>query len=80
MSEKKMPFEKEIEEEYDDIRLLFRSNDDCLFRGVLGGLAEYWNMNSTILRLIFLLSVILTGGLMIIVYFILAKLIPIEPN
>ncbi len=85
MTEKKMPFEKEMEEEkkeeeYDDIRLLFRSNDDYLFQGVLGGLALYWDMNSTILRLLFLLSIILTGGLMIIVYFILVKLIPLEPD
>ncbi|MHA1557394.1 MAG: PspC domain-containing protein [Candidatus Heimdallarchaeota archaeon] len=83
MTEKKMPFEEEIEEdeEYEeDIRLLFRSNDDFLFRGVLGGLAEFWGINPTIIRLLFLLSIILTGGLMIIIYFVLVKLIPIEPN
>ncbi len=81
MTKKKMPFEEEIEEyEEEDIRLLFRSNDDFLFRGVLGGLAEFWGINSTIIRLLFLLSIILTGGLMIIIYFVLVKLIPIEPN
>lgn len=80
MPKKKMPFEEEIEEDGDDIRLLFRSNDDYLFRGVLGGLAKFWNIDSTIIRLIFLLSIILTLGLMIIVYFILAKLIPLEPK
>ena len=47
MTEKKMAFEVEAEEEeLDDIRLLFRSNDDFLFRGVLGGLAEFWGINS----------------------------------
>ncbi|MHA1461679.1 MAG: PspC domain-containing protein [Candidatus Heimdallarchaeota archaeon] len=82
MTKKKMPFEEDEEdEEYEeDIRLLFRSNDDFLFRGVLGGLAEFWGINSTIIRLLFLLSIILTGGLMTIIYFVLVKLIPIEPN
>lgn len=76
-----MPFEEETEEDYDDdIRLLFRSTEDCLVSGVLGGFAEYWNINSTIIRLLFLLSTILTFGIIIIVYFILAKVIPIEPK
>lgn len=79
MTKKKMSFEEDEEDE-EDIRLLFRSNDDFLFRGVLGGLAEFWGINSTIIRLLFLLSIILTGGLMIIIYFVLVKLIPIEPN
>ncbi|NHJ04714.1 MAG: PspC domain-containing protein [Candidatus Heimdallarchaeota archaeon] len=79
--EKKLPFEKERNKiNQNKARILFRSRNDLMFAGVLGGLAEFWNMNSTIVRLLFLLTVILTGGLMIIVYFILMKTIPIEPE
>ena len=60
--------------------LLFRSRDDYMFAGIIGGLARYWNINSTILRLIFLLSIILTSGISIIIYFILIKVIPLEPE
>ena len=73
---KKMPFEEQKDEEEANIRLLFKSKDDYLFRGVLGGLAEYWNMDSTILRIAFLLLTVITGGLFGIVYFILMKIIP----
>ena len=79
--EKKLPFEKERNKpDKNKTRILFRSRNDLMFAGVLGGLAEFWNMNSTIVRLLFLLTIILTGGLMIIVYFILMKTIPIEPE
>ena len=84
MSVKKMPFEKIKVDEYEDnedmtVRLLFKSKDDTLYRGVLGGLAEYWNIDSTIVRLLFLLLTVITGGLFIIVYLILVKVIPEEP-
>ncbi|HUU77213.1 MAG TPA: PspC domain-containing protein [candidate division Zixibacteria bacterium] len=79
--EKKLPFEKERNKpDKNKTRILFSSRNDLMFAGVLGGLAEFWNMNSTIVRLLFLLTIILTGGLMIIVYFILMKTIPIEPE
>ncbi|NHJ86680.1 MAG: PspC domain-containing protein [Asgard group archaeon] len=61
-------------------RLLFRSRDDYMIAGVLGGLAYYWKMDSTLLRFLFLLISLLTGGLSIIAYLILMKAIPIEPE
>jgi phage shock protein PspC (stress-responsive transcriptional regulator) len=61
-----------------DERLLFRSRRDYLFAGVIGGLANYWNINSTFLRLIFLISIPLTGFITFILYFLLIKLIPLE--
>lgn len=79
--EKKLPFEKErTNPDQNKTRILFRSRNDLMFAGVLGGLAEFWNINSTIVRLLFLLTTVLTGGLMIIVYFILMKTIPIAPE
>ena len=51
-----------------------------MFAGVLGGLALFWNMNSTIVRLIFLALTVLTGGIAAIIYLILIKAIPLEPE
>ena len=64
----------------DEVKILFRSRDDYMFAGVLGGLAYFWGMSSTILRIIFLFLSIITGGLAVIVYFILMKVIPLEPE
>lgn len=63
----------------DEVKILFRSRDDYMFAGVIGGLAYFWGMNSTTLRIIFLFLTLITGGLTIIAYLILMKIIPLEP-
>ena len=82
MSQKKLPFEYQQANstEEDKKRILFRSRENYMFAGIIGGLSYFWNINPTILRLLFILSVILTSGLMIIVYLILIKVIPLEPE
>ena len=64
----------------EEVRLLFRSRSDYLFAGVLGGLGYYWNIDSTIIRILFLFLTMLTIGLTVIIYFILIKAIPLEPE
>lgn len=59
-------------------RGLYRSRDDSVIGGVAGGLAQYWHMDSTILRVVFLL-VTLFGGGGLILYIILWIAIPLEP-
>jgi phage shock protein PspC (stress-responsive transcriptional regulator) len=43
-------------------RKLYRSETDRMLGGVCGGLAEYFNIDSTILRLVFVLFVLWGGG------------------
>jgi phage shock protein C len=64
----------------DEVKILFRSRDDYMFAGVIGGLAYFWGMGSTTLRIIFLFLAVITAGLAFIVYFILMKVIPLEPE
>lgn len=64
----------------DEVKILFRSRDDYMFAGVIGGLAYFWGMGSTTLRIIFLFLTVITGGLAVLVYFILMKVIPLEPE
>jgi phage shock protein C len=76
--EKLLPFEEVNEAE--NTRMLFRSRQDYVFAGVLGGLAYFWDIDSKLVRLLFLITVLLTGGIIAIVYLISIKLLPLEPE
>ncbi|MFC1860531.1 PspC domain-containing protein [Chloroflexota bacterium] len=58
---------------------LYRSRDDRMIWGVCGGLAKYFNMDPTIIRVIAILSVFL-GSLGIWAYVILAIVVPLEDS
>jgi phage shock protein C len=54
---------------------LYRSKNDRVIFGVCGGLGEYFEVDSLILRILFILLTF-TGGSGIIIYLILAVIIP----
>ncbi|HRY60360.1 MAG TPA: PspC domain-containing protein [Patescibacteria group bacterium] len=58
-------------------KTLFRSKKDRIFLGVCGGLAEFFDMDSTLVRVIFVL-LILFSGVGIIIYILLAIFVPEE--
>jgi phage shock protein C len=51
-----------------EIKRLRRSQTDRTVAGVLGGVAEYLNLDPTMIRAVFLLSILLTGGLAVLAY------------
>ena len=57
---------------------LYRSNTDKMLAGVCGGLAQYFGIDSTIVRLIFALLVFFGVGSGIVLYIILALIMPLE--
>lgn len=57
---------------------LTRSRTDKKFLGVCGGLAEYLNLDSTLVRIAFVIGVISSAGPLIIAYFGLAFAMPKE--
>lgn len=57
---------------------LTRSKDDKNLFGVIGGVAEYLDMDSTLLRFIFLLLLWALDGYLLVPYFIAAFIIPVE--
>lgn len=61
------------------IKKLCRSKTDRVIFGVCGGLGEYFDMDSNIFRLLFILLT-LTGGAGILIYLISAIMIPAEPG
>jgi phage shock protein C len=71
------PQEATAEEE--EPERLMRSRKDKKILGVCGGIAEYFHIDSTIIRLLYILFTFATGGVGIIVYFLLALVMPKEP-
>jgi len=57
---------------------LYRSQTDRMVAGVCGGLAKYFNIDPTVIRLIFVVLA-LAGGPGVLLYLILWLITPIEP-
>ena len=62
-----------------EVKKLHRSTDDRWLAGVCGGLAKYFNVDPTLMRVIFvILALIGLGG--VIIYLVLWVIIPPEPT
>jgi phage shock protein C len=59
-----------------DYRVLTRSKSDRMIAGVCAGLADYLNMDPTVIRLLFVLGLFLAGPGIIIAYLIMAIVTP----
>lgn len=61
------------------MKKLYRSRRDSKLFGLCGGLAELLNVDSTLLRVVLLVTTFFTGGTLIPIYFIACLVIPKEP-
>ncbi len=64
---------------YTPYRRLYRSRKDRKIAGVCGGLAEYYSIDPTWIRLLFVLF-FFAGGSALLIYVIMWLIIPIEPD
>jgi len=55
---------------------LTRAMDDRMFLGVAGGLARYMNIDPVLVRLLFVLFGLASFGQMLLVYFLMAIVMP----
>ncbi|MGD0236916.1 MAG: PspC domain-containing protein [Syntrophorhabdales bacterium] len=56
---------------------LYRSNSNKLIAGICGGLAEYFGVDPTVMRVIYVILTLITGILLgIVLYLILWAIIP----
>jgi len=62
-----------------EIKKVYRSKKNKMIAGVCGGLGEYFKVDPTIIRIIFV-SAILAGTVGFIAYIICWLIIPEEPN
>ena len=67
--------EPESHKIHDEPKTLYRSTEDKVIAGVSGGLAEYFNFDSTIIRILFVLLAIF-GGSGFIIYIVLWLIVP----
>lgn len=62
-------------------RKLTRSYDDRLLAGVLSGLAHYFNWNPTVVRVLFVILMIVTGIFpAVVLYLVLFAIMPSDPD
>lgn len=58
---------------------LYRSTQDRMFAGVCGGIAEYLDVDPTLVRLVFV-ALTLMGGPGFIIYIVLMLIVPEDPG
>ena len=63
----------------ESVRRLYRSQQDRMIGGVIGGLGEFFGIDSTILRLVFVLSIFL-GGWGLFFYVVALLLVPLASD
>src|SRR5712691_8433732 len=59
---------------------LYRSRDDRMLAGVAGGLADLWGADPSLVRILWALLMIFTGGIALVVYIVMAIVVPEEGN
>lgn len=60
-------------------RRLFRSPDDRVLAGVAGGMAETWDLDPALVRVGWALLIILSGGVFLLLYIVMALVVPLRP-
>jgi phage shock protein C len=62
----------------DSTRKLYRSRTNRQLAGVCGGLAQYFNIDATLIRVLFVVLAVL-GGSGLVIYLVLWVIVPREP-
>ena len=55
---------------------LYRSRDDRILTGVAGGVAEQLDADPSLIRIVWAVLIVLTGGLALLVYIVMAVVVP----
>jgi phage shock protein C len=59
---------------------LYRSTEERMFAGVCGGIAEYLDVDPTLVRLFFVALTLLSGGQGLLIYIVLMLVVPEQPK
>ena len=62
------------------MKKLFRSRKNKILTGLIGGIGEYFDIDPTILRLLYALIILPTMFTGVIIYFIASLIVPQEPK
>lgn len=58
---------------------LYRSRDDRIIGGVAGGVADYLNLDPSLVRIVWAILTIFSGGLLLLLYIVMLVIVPQEP-
>lgn len=61
-------------------RRLTRSTRERMWAGVAGGLAEYFDIDPTLMRLMWVVATVVTAGLFVAVYFVMWVIMPLDTD
>jgi phage shock protein C len=61
-----------------EIRRLYRSRDERMIAGVCGGLGEYFSIDPTLVRVLFVVAAVV-GGWGVLAYLLLLIIVPLTP-
>jgi phage shock protein C len=64
-----------------NMKKLYRSRENKIFGGIIGGIGEYFDVDPTVLRLIFMFFILVTGIMPgVIVYIAALFIVPRKPE
>jgi len=63
----------------ENVKKLYRSTSDRMIAGICGGLGEYFGVDSTLVRLVFVFGAIFTGSALFWAYIIMLIVVPEQP-
>jgi phage shock protein C len=63
----------------ENVKRLYRSRNERMIAGICGGLGEYFSIDPTLVRLIFVFGTIITGTGLFWAYLIMLLVVPEEP-
>jgi phage shock protein C len=58
---------------------LYRSRDERVLAGVAGGLADYLDLDPSLVRILWVILALFSGGAFLVIYIIMAIVVPEEP-
>lgn len=61
-------------------RRLYRSPNDRVMAGVAGGMAETYDFDPAMARVVWTLLILFTGGVFLILYIVMALVVPLRPS
>ena len=62
------------------VKRLYRSSDNRVFAGICGGLGEYFDVDPTVVRVVYVLLSLLPAFMGVLLYIILLFVIPNRPR
>ena len=61
-------------------RRLYRSRRDSILGGVAGGVADYFDMDPSIVRIVWVVLALVTGGIFLVLYIVMWIVVPEGPS